>query len=156
MQKSDVNISVDGVDMPCYLTRPDGAGPFPAVIVLQEIFGVNAEMRRITDLLASVGYVGLAINYYYRTHPDLNVPYNDEGRKVGFEAAGQCRKAQFMQDLGAAYDWLNEQDHVRFDHIATWGFCFGGSLAFLSATMRGLAGGRVVLRRPNRQGFSQR
>ncbi len=140
LHTTDVNIPVDGTPMPCYLARPEGAGPYPAVIVLQEIFGVNTEMKRITDLVASAGYVGLAINYYYRTHPNLDVPYNDEGRKTGFAAAGALRKDHFMRDLAASYDWLNAQDYVRFNHIATWGFCMGGSLAFFSATMRGLAG----------------
>ena len=63
-----VNISVDGSQMDSYLARPpEGSGPHPAVIVLQEVFGVNDEMRRVTDLLAGAGYVGLAINYYHRT-----------------------------------------------------------------------------------------
>ncbi len=53
MQSQDVTIEVDGQPMPCYLARPDGDGAVPAVIVLQEIFGVNTEVRRITDLVAS-------------------------------------------------------------------------------------------------------
>ncbi|MBV8583513.1 MAG: dienelactone hydrolase family protein, partial [Candidatus Eremiobacteraeota bacterium] len=83
MQSSNLSIPVDGAMMPSYLARPESSSPAPAVLVLQEIFGVNKEMRRITDLVAQTGYVGLAINYYHRSDPDLDVPYNDEGMAKG-------------------------------------------------------------------------
>jgi len=135
-----ISIPVGPSPMPAYLAHPGSTRPLPAVIVLQEIFGVNAEMRRITDLVAGTGYVGLAINYYHRTAPDLDVPYNPEGIAKGREAAAQVTRATFNADLGASIDWLNAQDFVRFNHIATWGFCFGGSLALLSSMQRGISG----------------
>jgi carboxymethylenebutenolidase len=125
--------------MPCYLARPDDDGARPAVIVLQEIFGVNTEVKRISDLLAATGYVALAINYYHRTHPDLNEPYTQEGLQNGFAAAGGVTRATMLADLSAAIDYLNTQDFVKFGHLATWGFCFGGSVAFESATLTGLS-----------------
>jgi carboxymethylenebutenolidase len=137
-----VTIDVGGSPMPCYLARPGGDGtpqtPVPAVIVLQEIFGVNAEVQRITDLVASAGYVGLAINYYHRTAPDLNEPYTQAGLQAGFAAAGAVTRATLAADLTASVDWLNAQDFVHFGHIATWGFCFGGTVAFFSATLEGV------------------
>jgi len=126
--------------MPCYLARPDEAGPRPAVIVLQEIFGVNTEVKRIADLLAATGYVALAINYYHRTHPDLNEPYTQAGLENGFAAAGNVTRATMKADITAAIDYLNAQDFVNFGRLATWGFCFGGSVAFESATLAGLCG----------------
>ncbi|GAC1403179.1 MAG: dienelactone hydrolase family protein [Candidatus Velthaea sp.] len=139
MQSQSVSLDVGGSAMPCYLARPDGEGPKPAVIVLQEIFGVNTEVKRITDLLASSGYVGFAINYYHRTHPELNVPYTQEGLQAGFAAAGQVSRATLRADVSAAMDYLNAQDFVANNHIATWGFCFGGSVAFVTATLPGLS-----------------
>ncbi len=139
--------------MPCYLARPDGDEARPAVIVLQEIFGVNTEVKRISDLLAATGYVALAINYYHRTHPDLNEPYTQEGLQNGFAAAGGVTRATMLADVAAALDYLNKQDFVKFDHVATWGFCFGGSVAFESATLPGLCsaiafyGGSIAARR---------
>jgi carboxymethylenebutenolidase len=129
--------------MPSYLSRPDSVAAAPAVIVLQEIFGVNTEMRRITDLVASAGYVGLAINYYHRTDPDLDCPYNDEGMAKGRGAAAKVTRQTIEADLNAALDWLNAQEFVKFNRIATWGFCFGGSMAFFSSTLRGVSGGIV-------------
>jgi len=143
LRTSNVSIPLEGSTMPSYLSRPDSVAPAPAVIVLQEIFGVNTEMRRITDLVASAGYVGLAINYYHRTDPDLDCPYNDEGMTKGRAAAAKVTRATIEADLGAAIDWLNAQEFVRFNRIATWGFCFGGSMAFFSSMLRGISGSIV-------------
>jgi carboxymethylenebutenolidase len=138
LQTKDFTIDVDGSPMPSYLARPDGEDPKPAVIVLQEIFGVNAEVKRIADLFASAGYVALAINYYHRTHPNLNEPYTQEGLQAGFAAAGQVSRATLRADVAAAIAWLDEQPFVEQGKIATAGFCFGGSTAFVTAALPGL------------------
>lgn len=141
MESQNLTLDVDGASMPAYLSRPaKGSGRHPAIIVLQEIFGVNAEVKRITDLVASVGYVGLAINYYHRTHPQLNEPYTEEGLQRGFATAARVNRASLRTDISSAMRWLNEQDFVEPNKIATWGFCFGGSVAFLSATLPELCG----------------
>ncbi|GAC1451488.1 MAG: dienelactone hydrolase family protein [Vulcanimicrobiaceae bacterium] len=140
MHTLDLTIPVDGSAMPSYLARPDGDAPRPAVIVLQEIFGVNAEVRRIADLFASAGYAALAINYYHRTHPDLNEPYTDQGLQNGFAAAGKTSRAGMRADVAAAIAYLQAQSFVDARKILTCGFCFGGSVAFVTATLSGLAG----------------
>ncbi len=138
MPTASLTIDVAGSPMPAYLARPDDASPRPAVIVLQEIFGVNDEVKRITDLVASAGYVGLAINYYHRTHPHLNEPYTQAGLQNGFAAAGAVTRAGLTADIAAAIAWLDAQPFVQAGHIATWGFCFGGTVAFFSATLPGV------------------
>jgi carboxymethylenebutenolidase len=122
------------------LARPEGDDPKPAVIVFQEIFGVNREVKRIAELFASAGYVALAPNYYYRTHPHLNEPYNEQGLQHGFAAAGKVTKANLRKDTSACIAWLDRQSFVAKGNIATCGFCFGGTVAFLSATLPGLKG----------------
>jgi carboxymethylenebutenolidase len=139
MSTQSFTIDVGGSAMPAYLARPDDGGPSPAVIVLQEIFGVNTEIKRITDLVASAGYVGLAINYYHRTHPELNEPYTPEGLQNGFAAAGKLTRAGLRADLEAAIRWLGAQSFVRAGKVGTWGFCMGGSVAYFSATIPGIA-----------------
>jgi carboxymethylenebutenolidase len=138
LQTQDISIDVDGSAMPSYVSRPDGEGAKPAVIVLQEIFGVNAEVKRIADLFASAGYVALAINYYHRTHPKLNEPYTQEGLQNGFAAAGPVTRAGLRADVAAAIAWLEGQSFVEHGKIATVGFCFGGTAAFVTATLPGL------------------
>jgi len=140
LQTQELTIAVDGSSMPSYLARPDGDQPSGAVIVLQEIFGVNREVRRIAELFASAGYVALAINYYHRTHPALNEPYTQEGLQSGMAAAAQVSRATLRADVTAAIAYLQAQTFVRHDKIATCGFCFGGTVAFVTATLPGLAG----------------
>jgi carboxymethylenebutenolidase len=141
MLSQSFTIDVGGNPMPAYLARPDDATPRPAVIVLQEIFGVNAEVKRITDLVASAGYVGLAINYYHRKNPDLNEPYTQKGLEAGFKAASQVGRESLRADVAAGINWLNAQSFVQQGKIATWGFCFGGAVAFVTSTLPGLAAG---------------
>jgi carboxymethylenebutenolidase len=124
--------------MPAYLARPGSQGTFPAVIVLEGIYGFDDELRRITDLLAGFGYVGLAINYFHRTHPALAEPFTPEGRARGEAAAEAVKKEQARADVAAARDWLNEQPFVDTGHVGTWGFGFGGTIAFVSAALAGI------------------
>jgi carboxymethylenebutenolidase len=141
MISQDVTISVDGSQMPAYLARPEeNSGAHPAVIVLQEVFGFTPEVRRITDLLASTGYVGLAIDYYHRRHPRLSEPYTEEGSRNAFSAAGEVTAQMLRQDVLGAISWLNEQSFVRAGKIATWGFGFGATAAFVTSSLRELSG----------------
>jgi carboxymethylenebutenolidase len=134
-----VTIDVDGHPMTCYVARPD-RGRHPAAIVLEGVYGFDEELRRITDLLASTGYVGLAIDYFHRTHPDLREPFTEEGRRHGSEATKAVTKGGLRADVAAARDWLNAQPFVEHGRVATWGFGFGGTAAFVTATLPGLVG----------------
>jgi carboxymethylenebutenolidase len=135
---SDVSIAVADGSMPAYLARPAADGSYPGVIVLEGVFGFDDELRRITELLASFGFVGLAINYFHRTDPDFKQPYTDEGRAAGEAATENVKKADVLADVGAARDWLNSQDFVNTGHVGTWGFGFGGTLAYVTATLPGI------------------
>jgi carboxymethylenebutenolidase len=134
----DLEIQAGDSRMPAYLARPGSQGTFPAVIVLEGIYGFDDELRRITELLAGLGYVGLAINYFHRTHPALAEPFTPEGRARGEAAAAAVKKEQARADVAAARDWLNEQSFVDTSHVGTWGFGFGGTIAFVSATLAGI------------------
>ena len=141
MLSQDVSIPVDGSQMPAYIAGPDEkSGPHPAVIVLQEVFGVTPEVKRVTDLLANIGYVGAAINYYHRTNPQLNEPYTEEGNRNAFAAAATVTAQQLARDVVAAADWLNAQPFVKSGKIATWGFGFGATAAFVTSSLRELSG----------------
>lgn len=138
---SEVAVPVGGLQMPAYLARPqEGTGPHAAVIVLQEIFGLTPEVRRITDLIASAGHAGLAINYYHRTHPQMNEPYTEAGVEHAMEAAARITKDSLRSDVAAAAEWLNAQPFVRRGAIATWGTGFGGTAAFVTASLSELRG----------------
>jgi carboxymethylenebutenolidase len=135
---SSVTLAVGDTKMPAYIARPGDDGAYPAVIVLEGVYGFDDELKRVTDLLASFGYVALAINYFHRTSPDLSLPFTAEGRAAGESAAAAVKKADACADVGAARDWLNEQPFVETGHIGTWGFGFGGTIAFVTATLAGI------------------
>ena len=135
---SDLTIPVPGGEMPAYLARPSNDVAAPAVIVLEGVYGFDRELRRITDLVASTGYVGLAIDYFHRTHPRLEEPFTEEGRRRGEDAARSVKADGACADVAAARDWLNDQPFVKRNQVATWGFGFGGTVAFVTATLPGI------------------
>lgn len=108
--------------MPMHVARLD-ATPRPAVIVLEGVYGFDDEIKRIANQVAGAGYVGVAIDYLRGKDP-----------RTTFNLRDVCA------DVAAARDWLNEQPFVRHGKIATWGFGYGGTAAFVSATLPGLSG----------------
>jgi carboxymethylenebutenolidase len=141
MNGRDSSIPVGDSAMPVYLSRPDeGSGAHPAVIVLPEVFGFTPEVRRMTDLAASIGYVGLAINYYHRINPRMNEPYTSAGSRNAFAAAAQVRPQDVAADVNAAIDWLNAQPFVKGGLVAVWGCGFGATLGLQAASNTRLRG----------------
>ena len=69
MPASWVDIKVDGGPMEGYLTQPEESGEYPAVIVIQEIWGVNSHIQSVVDRLPALGYVGLAPAMFHREGP---------------------------------------------------------------------------------------
>lgn len=120
MIKGELTITSPAGKMPAYVARPD-SGAHPAVIMLQGVYGFDDEIKRMTDLVASAGFVGLAIDYL-----------RGQDVKTGFKSA------TVTNDISAALDWLNMQDFVVHGKIATWGFGVGGSVAFMASTVPGL------------------
>lgn len=107
--------------MQVHVAHTDGT-PRPAVIVLEGIYGFDDEIKRVTNQVASAGYVGVAIDYLRGKDP-----------RTTFNLRTVC------DDVAAARDWLNEQPFVRHGKVATWGFGYGGTAAFVSASLPGLA-----------------
>src|SRR5581483_5419880 len=141
MISQDIVIPVDGSSMPAYLARPEeGSGAHPAVIVLQEAFGFTPETKRVTELVASIGYVGLAINYYHRTDREMVEPYTEEGVKKAYESAACVTPQNLDADVQGAVAWLNTQPFVKTGKIATLGFDFGADAAFVTADNTDLSG----------------
>lgn len=141
-----IEIDVAGASMPAYLARPEhGVDHFrnearPAVIVLHEVYGINDQVRHVSALLTMAGYVALAPNYYHRTEPNLDAPYTESGTADGFAAASHVSKANMRDDIAATVAFLAAQPFVDAARIATWGFCFGGTVAFVTADSPALCG----------------
>lgn len=133
MKNESLNLTVDGHPMDCYMAVPDGDAKVPAVLIIQEIFGVNREIKRIVDLVAKSGYVGFAPNVFHRTHPNLNLNYSQEQMPTAREAATKSTMEGLNADLKASIDYLLKNPRCN-GSIGAWGFCYGGTIAYLLAT----------------------
>ena len=130
--------AADGTAFSAYAAFPNSTTPAPALILLQEAFGVNNHIRSVADRLAQAGFVVIAPELYHRTAaPGLEVPYAD------FASAMPHMQALTVDgmttDLHAAHAWLQAQPQVQPDKIGSIGFCLGGRAAFLANLVLPLA-----------------
>ena len=108
-----------------YMARPMEIGSWPAVVVIQEWWGLNDNIRDITNRIAAEGYVALA--------PDL---YHGQATQEPGEAEKlmmALSQEQAVVDLNGAIAELQRRDDVMAEAIGTTGFCLGGGLALLLA-----------------------
>ncbi len=123
-----------GTTMGGYLARPEGAGPFPAVLVFMEIFGINSHIRDVTERVAREGYVALSPDYFHRTGPGVEYGYDDDGFAGGMKLLGGLVADEMIGDAKAALAFLRAREDVRGDRIGCMGFCIGGHMTYLTAS----------------------
>jgi len=102
--------------------------PAGAVVVIQEIFGVNSHIRSVADGYAKAGYVAIAPALFDRVSPDLQLGYEGDDVAKGRDAAFPLGWDAPLLDINAAIDSVSDAGK-----IAVVGYCWGGSLAYLSA-----------------------
>jgi carboxymethylenebutenolidase len=116
-----------------YVARPSAAKA-PAVVVIQEIFGVNAVMRAIADDYAAEGYLAVCPDLFWRIEPGIDITDQSEGEwKKAFELYNAFDVDLGVRDIAAAVAHAR-QDPGCAGKVGSVGFCLGGLLAFLSAT----------------------
>jgi len=120
----------DGVELSAYVSRPVGAAK-GAVVVVQEIFGVNAHIRSIADRFAAEGYVAIAPALFDRMEPGIDLSYSPDDMKTAFGLYPKLDPAKSLLDIAAAYHEIAKEEHKG---IAVIGFCYGGLMSWLSAT----------------------
>ncbi|MDQ0767821.1 carboxymethylenebutenolidase [Pseudarthrobacter defluvii] len=107
-----------------YLAVPEGQGPFPGVVMIHEVFGLDDQTRRHADRLARAGYLTLALDLF-----------SDGGRRrclVGTMRAMAARTGRPFIDIATARTWLAESD-LSTGRTGVIGFCMGGGFALLTA-----------------------
>ena len=138
--------------MACWWAIPADRRARGAVLVLPEVFGVNPWVRSVADRLAGEGYAALAINPFWRTAPALDLGYDAAGLAAGREHRDRVTAEQLLADAAAAVEWLRQ--HWGEGPLGCVGFCFGGHLALIAATLPAIAascdfyGARVSSFRP--------
>lgn len=103
-----------------------------AVLVLPEVFGVNAWVRSVADRLAAAGVSALAMPLFARTAPELDLPYDPESLAQGRTHKERTTAHEILADVSTAVAWLRSQGYGQ---ITVVGFCFGGHAALLAATL---------------------
>jgi carboxymethylenebutenolidase len=106
------------------------SGSGPGIVLIHEIFGVNAYVRDCAQRLAQAGYVALAPDLFWRTQPGLDLPNDDAGMKLGFAAAQELDREKAVGDLVVALAALRELPEVSDGRAGVLGFCLGGSMAW--------------------------
>jgi carboxymethylenebutenolidase len=120
----------DGVELSAYVSRPEGAAK-GAVVVIQEIFGINAHIRSVADWFAGLGYVAIAPALFDRIEPGIELSYTPDDMKKAFGLYPQLNPEKSLLDVAAAYHFVANEDHKG---IGVVGFCYGGLMTWLSAT----------------------
>ncbi|MDJ0632761.1 MAG: dienelactone hydrolase family protein [Xenococcaceae cyanobacterium MO_188.B29] len=130
VQVQNGNLNIDA-----YVAMPDQPGNFPGVIVIQEIFGVNSHIRDITERLAKEGYVAIAPAIYQRQAPGFETGYTEKDLEVGRKYKNQTKAEELISDIQATINYLYSLPKVKPGGIGTIGFCFGGHVTYLVATL---------------------
>ncbi len=131
MPASWVDIKVGRETMEGYLAQPEAAGRHPAIVVIQEIWGVNSHIQSVTDRLPSQGYVGLAPAMFHR-EGRMTLGLHEE-MQTALAWMGKCTDANIVADVKAAVEYLKAQPFVLPGRIGIVGFCFGGRVSYLAA-----------------------
>ena len=116
----------DGFDLPAFVARPDGEGPFPVVIVVSEIFGVHEYIRDICRRLAKAGYAAVAPAFFNRVEDPA--PLSDMTRIM--QIVGAAGYEQVMGDISATLDWVSQQLWANGDKVGITGWCWGGKVVW--------------------------
>jgi len=123
--------AADGHELDAYLGESSGAVR-GAIVLIQEIFGVNSHIRAVADDYATQGYQVVAPALFDRVQPNLELGYNPADTAQGMKAARQIGLDMSLKDVAAAIA------HARAEwsalKVGVLGFCYGGSLAWLAAT----------------------
>lgn len=129
-----VKLSNGDLQIDAYLAQPQTAGTYPGIVVFQEVFGVNAHIRDVTERIAKAGYVALAPALYQRQEPGFEVGYGEADLAKGREYKVQTKADELLSDTQAAIAYLKALSNTS-DRLGSIGFCFGGHVAYLTATL---------------------
>ena len=130
-----VKVPNNGLEIDAYLAQPASTGTYGAVIVIQEIFGVNSHIRDVAERIAKQGYVAIAPAMFQRAKPGFDVGYSQEDMQLGFQYMQQTKAPEIMSDIQATIAYLKTLPNVKAEAIGAIGFCFGGHVAYLAATL---------------------
>jgi carboxymethylenebutenolidase len=126
----EVKIPVADGEIPAYRAMPASGGPFPVVLVVQEIFGVHEHIKDICRRFAKLGYLAIAPELYARQG---DVSQIKDFREIISKVVSKVPDAQVLSDLDATVAWAKKSGKGNTDKLAITGFCWGGRIVWLYA-----------------------
>jgi len=117
----------DGHEFQTWLAAPPGR-PRGAIVVVQEIFGVNSHIRKVTDGYAADGYIAIAPALFDRVRRGIELGYSDADMQEGRGYVKQLQRQQLLADLAAAIAVVRHGGRV-----GVVGYCWGGTIAYVAA-----------------------
>lgn len=125
-------LTKDG-EMPAYIARPDGDAK-AAIIVIQEVFGVNPGIQQKCDKWASAGYLAIAPDLFWRIEDGVSLdPDVDEQLQKAFDLMGKFDQTEGVRDIEATIHFARETLGDPHAKVGCVGYCLGGRLAFMTA-----------------------
>ncbi len=121
--------AADGHELSAYVSGPEGT-PKAAVVVVQEIFGVNHHIRAVADRLASQGYLAVAPALFDRYQRDFEVGYDPESVQKAMAIVPKLNMEWAAADTLAAVEYGRDEYKTE---VGIVGFCLGGSIAWMAA-----------------------
>ncbi|GGC67341.1 dienelactone hydrolase family protein [Undibacterium terreum] len=130
--KETLTVKVADGSFNCYVARPSAAVA-PVIVVMQEIFGVNAGIRSIADAYAAKGYIAVAPDLFWRAEPGLDMSESKEGDWTkGFALYSAYDFDKGVQDVAATIAAARTMTGAS-GKVGVTGYCLGGLMTFLSA-----------------------
>src|SRR6185295_15471187 len=128
LEAGEVKIPVKDGEIPAYRAMPAKGGPFPVVLVVQEIFGVHEHIKDVCRRLAKLGYLAVAPEMYARQG---DVSKETDIQKILSTVVNKVPDSQVMSDLDAAVAWAKSSGKGETSKLAVTGFCWGGRIVWL-------------------------
>ena len=128
LEAGEVKIPVLDGQIPAYRAMPAKGGPFPAVLVIQEIFGVHEHIKDVCRRLAKLGYYAIAPEMYARQGDVSKITAIPE---IISKVVSKVPDSQVMSDLDAAVAYMKKTGKVDPLKLAITGFCWGGRVVWL-------------------------
>jgi carboxymethylenebutenolidase len=119
----------DGHILNAYVARPAGE-PIGALVVIQEIFGVNAHIRSVADAYARDGFLVVAPPLFDRIEPGVELEYEGEDAQRAYGLMQKLKPETALMDIAAAYTFAKQSGKG----IGVIGYCYGGLMSWLTAT----------------------
>jgi carboxymethylenebutenolidase len=127
-----INLNTAGTQcIGAYVAKPQGK-PKGGIVIVQEIFGVNAHIRSVADKYASFGYTAIAPAFFDHIETDLELGYDPANFEKGKKLAGEVGFERAVEDVASAAEAISSAGK-----IGVVGYCWGGTVAFLSAIRLG-------------------